>query len=129
MLSDEEINVINDFNIKKSKNNDYVRDQRLLKLKKSGKKYESSDEDEFSKAEMNDQKFELKDVKNFDVNLLTCAHSSKEIEINTNKHIIDKLEELAIIYENTRDKFRANSYQKAIIAIKRHKDPIKTKEV
>jgi hypothetical protein len=66
---------------------------------------------------------------NINVDSLTCANSSKELKINSNRLILEKLEELASIYESTRDKFRANSYQKAIMAIKRLHEPIRTREV
>lgn len=60
----------------------------------------------------------------------TCARSSKEqASANPNAHVIKKLEEMSTIYESTRDKFRAMSYQKAIIAIKRLTRPIQTREV
>lgn len=58
-----------------------------------------------------------------------CAHSSKELKTNFNKHITDKLEELLQIYENTNDKYRALGYQKAITALKRYPKQITTWEV
>ena len=120
---------INKSDIENDTNNDTI-DKTLKKFKSCCPKYENytSDEDSLSSAECL-EKFEIKDDKKFDINLLTCAHSSKEAKLNPNKHITDKLEEMADIYENTRDKFRANSYQKAVIALKRCKEPIKTKEV
>lgn len=60
----------------------------------------------------------------------TCAHSSKENDTrNPNEHVIKKLEEMSTIYESTRDKYRALSYQKAIMAIKRLSRPIQNREV
>ena len=60
----------------------------------------------------------------------TCAHSSKEQgSSNPNAHVIKKLEEMSGIYESTRDRFRALSYQKAIMAIKRLTKPIQNREV
>lgn len=60
----------------------------------------------------------------------TCAHSSKEQESsNPNAHVIKKLEEMSGIYESTRDRYRALSYQKAIMAIKRLTKPIQNREV
>jgi hypothetical protein len=59
----------------------------------------------------------------------TCAHSSKEQPINYNKFLTDKLEALTAIYENTKDRYRALGYQKAIASLKRHPHKVQTKEV
>jgi hypothetical protein len=44
-------------------------------------------------------------------------------------YIIKKLEEMAGIYDKTKETFRALSYQKAILALKRRTQPIQTREV
>jgi hypothetical protein len=62
-------------------------------------------------------------------NAWTCAHSSKEQIVNLHKHITDKLEEMSAIYESINDKVRSLAYQKAALALKRHSNQIKTKEV
>ena len=95
--------------------------------------YSDSDDETFRLASSAQDYFE-NELKSRVNNLLehnkhwTCAHSSKEQPSNVNKHITDKLEEMSAIYENTKDKFRALGYQKAIIALKRCSTPIKTYE-
>jgi DNA polymerase lambda len=59
-------------------------------------------------------------------NSYICTHSSKEQKINHNKDITDKLEELCLLYQNTKDKYRALGYQKAIAALKQHPKRITT---
>jgi hypothetical protein len=129
--NEHESNELVAFNVKKSKLNDSDNESKKRLFKSFCDKSEnlSSDENSFSDDEIEKEIFQIKDVKSFDINLLTCAHSSQESKYTPNKHITDILEELASIYENTRDKFRANSYQKAVIALKRCKHPITTKEV
>ncbi|CAF0717185.1 unnamed protein product [Brachionus calyciflorus] len=58
----------------------------------------------------------------------TCAHSSKEQMENLNKHITDKLEQMSSIYENTKEKYKALGYQKAILILKRHPLVIQSRE-
>ena len=67
--------------------------------------------------------------KKMKVNSYTCAHSSNEQNVNQNKILTDKLEELGEIYSKTKDKFRAISYQKAVLALKHHNKPVTTYEV
>ena len=87
---------------------------------------ESDGEDLFKKnfMELNTNKKWKPDLKTW-----TCAHSSKEKDINCNKFLTDKLEDILKIYETTNDKYRALSYQKAIAALKRYPRTIQTKEV
>jgi hypothetical protein len=59
----------------------------------------------------------------------TCAHSSNEQNLNYNKKLTDKLEELGSIYDKTKDRFRAISYQKAALALKQHNKPVTTYDV
>jgi hypothetical protein len=59
----------------------------------------------------------------------TCSYSSKEQLVNHNKYLTDKLEEMSTIYENTKDKYRALGYTKAIQAIKRYPKEITSFEV
>lgn len=92
-------------------------DERLLDI--------NSSQDYFEK-ELKSQASALLEKK---TKFWTCAHSSKEQPINYNKQITDKLEEMLSIYESTKDKFRALSYQKAIAALKRRPHPISTYEV
>ncbi|XP_072032777.1 DNA polymerase lambda-like [Amphiura filiformis] len=49
-----------------------------------------------------------------------CSRPSSSIVVNHNKLITDKLEVLLKVYENTRDRWRALSYKKAISALSRH---------
>jgi hypothetical protein len=67
--------------------------------------------------------------KKMKVHSYTCAHSSNEQNVNQNKILTDKLEELGEIYSKTKDKFRAISYQKAVLALKHHNKPVTTYEV
>ena len=83
---------------------------------------ESGEEDIFKNSELSLNKILKADT-------WTCAHSSKEQTINHNKLLTDKLEDILSIYETTNDKFRALSYQKAILALKRCPYQIRTKEV
>ncbi|XP_072513756.1 DNA polymerase lambda [Salminus brasiliensis] len=53
-----------------------------------------------------------------------CAQSSKVKGENHNKHITDKLEQLAKAYTHTGDKWRALSYSKAVNALKSYHKPI-----
>lgn len=81
-----------------------------------------------------DNEFFERELKTKTQNLLdnkswTCAHSSKEASSSYNVHVIKKLEEMSSLYENTKDKFRALSYQKAIAGIKRISRPIQSREV
>ncbi|KAK3595810.1 hypothetical protein CHS0354_014626 [Potamilus streckersoni] len=48
-----------------------------------------------------------------------CSQSSKNEKPNFNKHITDKLEEMAQTYSSTNDKWRAFGYQKAIQQLKK----------
>lgn len=67
--------------------------------------------------------------KKINLKTFTCAYSSNEQRINHNKKLTEKLEELSSIYDKTKDKFRALSYQKAIAALKRCDKPINSFEV
>ncbi|XP_076839046.1 DNA polymerase lambda [Brachyhypopomus gauderio] len=57
-----------------------------------------------------------------------CAQSSEAKALNHNKHITDKLEQVAKAYTSTGDKWRALSYSKAINALKSHPSPVTTYE-
>lgn len=123
---------------KKSKNeslNSESDDEQARHVHKRAKMYDSSSYDS-SEAELNendnfcDNEFKAKTNRLLDSKSWTCAHSSKEqAPINHNAYIIKKLEEMTAIYESTRDKFRALSYQKAIMALKRHAQPLQSIEV
>lgn len=58
-----------------------------------------------------------------------CAQSSRTKSKNHNDHITDKLEQLAKVYTQTGDKWRALSYSKAVNALKSHPKPISSYEV
>lgn len=58
-----------------------------------------------------------------------CAQSSQAKSQNHNKHLTDKLEQLAKAYTHTGDKWRALSYSKAINALKSHPKSISSYEV
>ncbi|RUO97062.1 hypothetical protein BC936DRAFT_141045 [Jimgerdemannia flammicorona] len=47
---------------------------------------------------------------------------------NPNQYIIDKLKEMLDFYERTKDQWRTIGYRKAILAIKRHSNPILGKQ-
>lgn len=64
--------------------------------------------------------------KTINVNSFACAHSSNEERINHNKFITDKLDELGSIYDKTKDRYRALSYQKASAVLKRHTEAVTT---
>lgn len=89
--------------------------------------YSSSDSEVAS--DFFDKELQSKSKRLLNSKAWTCAHSSNESRVNVNKHITDKLEEMSTIYENTKDKYRALGYQKAILALKRLPHPIKTHEV
>lgn len=72
---------------------------------------ESDSNDAFDK-EYFERELKTKTQNLLDTKSWTCAQSSKEQKVNHNKHIIDKLEEMSSIYENTKDKFRALGYSK-----------------
>ncbi|KAM9454308.1 DNA polymerase lambda [Clarias gariepinus] len=57
-----------------------------------------------------------------------CAQSSQAKSQNHNKHLTDKLEQLAKAYTHTGDKWRALSYSKAINALKSHPKSISSYE-
>lgn len=59
----------------------------------------------------------------------TCAHSSTDQRVNLNQNLIEKLEQMAKVYEATKDKFKVNAYQKAIIGLKQCKSAITSIEV
>jgi hypothetical protein len=95
-----------------------------------------SDEDSENDSEM-DEFFSANETilsesspeKKINASSFTCAYSSNEQKINQNKILTDKLEELGEIYSKTKDKFRAISYQKAVLALKHHNGPVTTYEV
>ncbi|KAF5909289.1 DNA polymerase lambda, partial [Clarias magur] len=57
-----------------------------------------------------------------------CAQSSQAKSQNHNKHLTDKLEQLAKAYTHTGDKWRALSYSKAVNALKSHPKQISSYE-
>ena len=105
-----------------------VKEPYLEKEISSGSSDDGDNEDIsiYYKNMLQSNQIDEKDKKAFKVNTnsWTCAHSSKEQRINHNKKLTDKLESLMLIYENTKDKFRALGYQKAIQALKRCDHPI-----
>ena len=94
----------------------------------------ASEDDEANKKILSTQNYFEKELKSNAKYFLennqswTCARSSKE-QVNHNKHITDKLEQMSSIYENTKDKLRAIGYQKAIMALKRCPHEIKSYKV
>jgi hypothetical protein len=90
---------------------------------------DDDDNDTLMSKHMDEERSNLKQGFIPDSKTWTCAHSSREQAVNHNKFLTDKLESIMSIYETTKEKYRALSYQKAISALKRCPHQIKTKEV
>jgi hypothetical protein len=101
-----------------------------LGLNSGDSSYSDDDDDEGTLSKhMDEERSNLKKGFIPDSKTWTCAHSSREQAVNHNKFLTDKLESIMSIYETTKEKYRALSYQKAISALKRCPHQIKTKEV
>jgi DNA polymerase lambda len=126
--------VMNDYLIiKPVTENNKVTLKRNLSRKSEDEEIKRSKQEEFesdsSESEGDNEESNETAKKLLNSQAWICAHSSNELKINLNKHITDKLEELLKIYENTKDKYRALGYQKAIAALKRYPKKITTWEV
>ncbi|XP_064631460.1 DNA polymerase lambda-like [Lineus longissimus] len=88
----------------------------------------SGDEDEQSAAASgSDTTPHTSPLKNFPTGNWICSMSSKApLNVNHNEHVTAKLEQMATLYQNTNDKWRAFSYSKAVTALKRHPKKITT---
>ena len=54
--------------------------------------------------------------------------AASQLPANHNKHITDKLEELAVLYKTRGERWRERSYSKAIAVLKKHTKEITTWE-
>ena len=114
--------------IKKKKINSDCKKTDEIHRTTNDSSYTESEEDNYIRNDFNEENNSKKKFTP-DSKTWTCAHSSKEQSVNQNKYLTDKLESILSIYETTNDKYRALSYQKAISALKRCPNQIKTKEV
>lgn len=88
----------------------------------------SDSEGEFFSASESPDKTKSPLKKPVQTQTFVCAHSSSEQPVNPNKFLTDKLDELGSIYDKTKDRFRALSYQKASAVLKRHPEAVTSYE-
>lgn len=88
----------------------------------------SDSEGEFFSASESPDKTKCPLKKPVQTQTFVCAHSSSEQPVNPNKFLTDKLDELGSIYDKTKDRFRALSYQKASAVLKRHPEAVTSYE-
>ncbi|CAF1264141.1 unnamed protein product [Adineta ricciae] len=92
-----------------------------------------SDYDEGKDANKADEdlvKLASKDITFTKNNWMCCESSALPVEsdVNPNQAVIDKLQEMANLYRNSNDKWRAFGYQKAISTLKKCHRPVTTYE-